>query len=66
MRAQTLAVARDVLARCSDQERIRAAVAAAGEQTAFPRSVYWEPHGIAQGDAGLALLAGYADALFPA
>jgi lantibiotic biosynthesis protein len=58
-------VARNVLARCSDPARMEAALAAARDQTGFPRSVYWEPAGIAQGDAGLALMAGYAEAAFP-
>jgi class I lanthipeptide synthase len=58
-------VARNVLARCSDPVRMEAALTAAREQTGFPRSVYWEPAGIAQGDAGIALMAGYAEAAFP-
>jgi lantibiotic biosynthesis protein len=64
-RTAALSVARNVLARCSDPARMEAALAAAREQTGFPRSVYWEPAGIAQGDAGLALMAGYAEAAFP-
>jgi lantibiotic biosynthesis protein len=64
-RSAALAVARNVLARCSDPARMKAALAAAREQTGFPRSVYWEPAGIAQGDAGIALMAGYAEAAFP-
>jgi lantibiotic biosynthesis protein len=64
-RAGALAVARDVVGRCTDPERLRVALAAARQQTSFPRSVYWEPAGIAQGDAGLALMAGYAAAAFP-
>lgn len=65
-RTAALAVAHDVVARCSDPGRVAAALEAARRQTDFPRSIYWEPFGIAQGDAGLALMAGYADAAFPA
>ena len=59
-------MAREVAARFRDRERIEAASAAAGQQTAFPNSVRWEPYGIAQGDAGLALMCAYLDACFPA
>jgi hypothetical protein len=64
-RRAAVGVARDVLARCADPERVGVALAAAREQTHYPQSVYWEPQGIAQGDAGLALLAGYAARAFP-
>ena len=64
-RSEAISVAHDVVARCGDPERVGAALVAAHRQTGFPRSVYWEPLGIAQGDAGLALLAGYAAAVFP-
>jgi lantibiotic biosynthesis protein len=65
-RAVAQSVGRNVVARCSDPDRIEASFAAAREQTGFPRSIYWEPAGIAQGDGGLALMAGYAATAFPA
>jgi lantibiotic biosynthesis protein len=54
--AAAATVAREVAHRLRDREQIEAANAAAARQTAFPKSVYWEPYGIAQGDAGLAVL----------
>jgi lantibiotic biosynthesis protein len=63
-RAAAEGVAHDVLARCSDPERMRSALIAARGQTDYPRTVYWEPYGLAQGDAGLALMAGYAATAF--
>jgi hypothetical protein len=63
--ARAVTVAREVATRLRDREQIAAANAAAARQTAYPQSVYWEPHGIAQGDAGLALMCGYLDACYP-
>jgi hypothetical protein len=63
--ATAVAVAREAADRLRDPEQIEAATAAAARQTAFPESVYWQPHGVAQGDAGLALMCGYLDACFP-
>jgi lantibiotic biosynthesis protein len=63
--AAALAVAREVATRLREPDRIEAATVAAARQTAYPKSVYWEPHGVAQGDAGLALMCGYLDACFP-
>jgi lantibiotic biosynthesis protein len=60
-----VAVARDVAARTSDPPRIAAALAAGGDQTLFPQSLHWEPHGVAEGDAGLALMCAYLDACLP-
>jgi lantibiotic biosynthesis protein len=60
-----MAVARDVAVRASDPPRISAALAAAGGQTLFPESLHWEPHGVAEGDAGLALMCAYLDACLP-
>jgi hypothetical protein len=57
-------VAREVATRLQNPERIAAANAAAARQTAFPKSVYWEPYEVALGDAGLALMCGYLDAYF--
>jgi hypothetical protein len=65
MRTAAVGVAHDLVARCADSERIHAALAAAREQTDYPMSVHWEPYGVAQGDAGLALLSGCAAAAFP-
>ncbi len=58
-------MAREVAARLRERGNIVAAIAAARKQTAFPRSVSWQPYALAQGDAGLALLCGYLDACFP-
>ena len=63
--AQALRVARDVAARLRETARIESAAAAAREQTGFPKSVHWQPHGVAQGYAGLALLCGAADTCMP-
>jgi hypothetical protein len=57
------AVAREVAARLRHREKIEAATAAARQAT-FPQTAYWEPHGVAQGDAGLALTCSYLDACF--
>jgi hypothetical protein len=58
-------IAREVARRCTQPDRISAALAATARQTAFPTSVGWEPYSLAQGDAGLALLCGAMDACFP-
>ncbi|MDE2365435.1 MAG: lanthionine synthetase C family protein [Betaproteobacteria bacterium] len=63
--AKALAVAKEVAKRCKDREQVLAANDAALEQTIFPRTIYWEPLGVAQGDAGLALMCSYLDACFP-
>jgi len=57
-------VAWQVANRLADPGLVQAAVRAAVGQTAFPRAVYWEPHGVAQGDAGLAIMCQYLDACF--
>ncbi len=62
---KALVVAKQVAERCKDREQVLAANDAALKQTVFPRTIYWEPHGIAQGDAGLALMCAYLDACFP-
>ena len=64
-RAEVVSIAEDVLARLRDPAQVRAAAAAAAEQTAFPKAIYWQPFGLAQGYAGLAVMAGYADRCFP-
>lgn len=45
--------------------RTAAAIANAQAQTAFPVTAEWTPWGLAAGDAGLALVCGYADECFP-
>ncbi len=60
------AAARDVSARLSNIERIRAASQLAVQQSAFPITVYWQPCSIAGGNAGMAVLFAYLDACFPA
>jgi lantibiotic modifying enzyme len=60
-----VAIARDVAGRLRDPERVIAAADLAKKRTSFPKSVHWQPHGIAQGYAGLALLWGYLDECFP-
>jgi hypothetical protein len=44
---------------------VRAAVAAAPAQTAYPLTIHWQPTTLAQGDAGLALSCAYLDTCFP-
>ena len=63
--AKALSVAKEVAERCKSRERLLAANDAALKQTTFPKTIYWEPSGVAQGDAGLALMCSYVDACFP-
>lgn len=58
-------MAREVAARLARPGAIEEAVASSRQQAAEPRSVYWLPHGLAQGDAGLALLYGQLETCFP-
>jgi hypothetical protein len=60
-----LTVAREVAGRLKDRDLLLAANEAARGQTRFPKTVYWEPYGVAQGDAGLALACAYFDQCFP-
>jgi lantibiotic biosynthesis protein len=62
---RALEVAKDVTNRLRDRERLLAANQAALEQTHYPRTLHWEPYGIAHGDAGIALVCSYLDACFP-
>jgi hypothetical protein len=64
-RAAALAAACDVAARVTDRELVETATVAAREQAHFPMSIHWEADGVAQGDAGLALLCAYLDRCFP-
>jgi len=60
-----VAVARDVAERLRHPETVKTAVAAVAQQTASPETAGWQPHGLSQGDAGLALMCAYLDACFP-
>jgi hypothetical protein len=62
---KALEIAQEVAERLRTRQRLLAANLAAAEQTHYPKTVYWEPLGIAQGDAGLALGCSYLDACFP-
>jgi hypothetical protein len=62
---RVVTVAKDVAARLKDRDALLAANEAAREQTRFPRTIYWEPYGLAQGDAGLAVASAYFDQCFP-
>ncbi len=64
-RDAALEAARHVGQAISDPARVRRAALAASEQTAFPRSVGWREHDVAQGDAGLALACAHFDRCFP-
>lgn len=57
--------ARQIAERLRDHDRVGAAVIAAPTQTAYPRTVQWQPSALAQGDAGLALTCAYLDTCFP-
>jgi len=58
-------VAKEVAERLRNRDLLLAANEAARSQTRFPKTVYWEPYGVAQGDAGLALACAYFDQCFP-
>jgi len=58
-------VAIEIAERLRDHDHIREAVAVSPTQTAYPRTVHWQPFALAQGDAGLALTCAYLDACFP-
>ena len=59
---RAIRVATDVAARLNDPEVLASAIEAAMRQSSFPTTTRWDPSGIAQGYAGLALMAGYVDA----
>ena len=61
---RTIEIAREVAARLREHEKVEAAVLAAKRQTAYSRSVHWQPYGVSQGYAGLAIMCGYLDACF--
>lgn len=63
--AAAVFAAREVAARLRDPSRVEAAAAATLAQTAFPQAAAWSPASVSQGYAGLALLWGYLDDVFP-
>ena len=60
-----LTLALDIARRYSDPALVERAVKSARAQSSEPQSIYWRPEGLAQGDAGIALMYGYFDACFP-
>src|SRR5271166_3237476 len=62
--ARAVEVALEVADHLRDHQRIGMAVVTAPTQTAFPRTVHWQPPTLAQGDAGIALACAYLDACF--
>jgi hypothetical protein len=66
LRAQrVLSLALDIARRLADPAVIEQAVISAKAATTEPASIYWHSYGLAQGDAGLALMYGCFDACFP-
>jgi class I lanthipeptide synthase len=63
--AAATAVAMNVTARLRLPDRIAQAAAAAMAQTAFPQCGYWVPYGLADGDAGLAVMSAQLDRCCP-
>jgi class I lanthipeptide synthase len=63
--AASLMIARDVAGRLRTPEQVKAAAETSRRQTSFPKTTNWQPHGVAQGYAGLALLWSYFDDCFP-
>jgi hypothetical protein len=57
-------VAQVVAGRLRDQHLVHLAAVTAATQTAYPRTVHWQPISLAQGDAGIALICGYLDSCF--
>ncbi len=64
--ARAVEIAREIAARLRNRDQIEAAVLAAAQQTAYPKSLHWQPYGVAQGYAGLAIMCGYLNICFPA
>ena len=63
--ATAVDIALHVATRLRERERVEGAVVAAMQQTAYPKSIHWQPSGVAQGYAGLAIMCRYLDACFP-
>jgi hypothetical protein len=64
-RSDALAAARMIADRVTDAERVAESLALASMQTQYPRSMWWEPATIAQGDTGIALLCSQLHAVYP-
>jgi class I lanthipeptide synthase len=64
-RAAALRVAHEVGRRAGDPARVAASLAAAREQTHYPKTVRDRPSSVADGDAGIALMCAYLDACSP-
>lgn len=64
-RTSALAAALDVAERVTEPERVRAATAAVAGRTHYPRTARWAAHDVAQGDAGVAVLCGQVDRIWP-
>jgi hypothetical protein len=58
-------IVREVASRLRERKQIETAIAAATQQTEFPRSVRWQDHSVAQGYAGLAIMCSNLNACFP-
>jgi hypothetical protein len=65
LRDRTLSIARETAARLRDRDRIEEAARTATRQTGYPKSVHWQPAGIAQGFAGVALMHAHLARCFP-
>lgn len=63
--AEARTVALEVAARIADRARLDQALRLAPRQSQFPNVMHWQPYGLAQGDAGLALFCGYLDVVQP-
>src|SRR5439155_1537793 len=63
--ATAVNIAREVAGRLRERKQIEIAIAAAIQQTEFPRSIDWQDYGVAQGYAGLAIMCSYLNACFP-
>jgi len=64
-RLEILSLVREVAGRLAEPGAPQRAAEIARSQTGHPGSVYWLAQGLAQGDAGLALLFGQLDVCFP-
>jgi hypothetical protein len=63
--AAAIGVAHEVASRVGTLERVQRAIEVAPSQTVFPKSIHWRPFAVAQGFAGLAILCGGVDEVFP-
>lgn len=64
-RTAALNAASVVAARLRDRALVAETIAAALAQSRYPRTVWWQPESVAQGDAGIALVCGQLDRCFP-